>query len=118
PSMQIRRGLDSDLPLILALLRDSLGWQRDALHEALFHWKHRDNPFGRSSVWLGFDDQRLVGLRMLMHWEFEQSGRVVRAVRAVDTATHSDARGKGVFTAPSKNSTRTWPSYSTRRMNR
>ena len=97
--LEIRRGLDSDLPAILNLLRDSLGWAPDERHEALFSWKHRASPFGPSAAWLGFDGEHLVGLRMLMRWEFEHDGRVQRAVRAVDTATHPDYRGRGVFTA-------------------
>ena len=32
-----------------------------------------------------------------MHWEFRAGGRTVRAVRAVDTATHPDHRRTGVF---------------------
>jgi hypothetical protein len=33
-----------------------------------------------------------------MRWEFLDGARVVRAVRAVDTATHPDYQGRGIFT--------------------
>ncbi len=33
-----------------------------------------------------------------MRWEFVRDGAVVRAVRAVDTATHPDYQGQGIFT--------------------
>jgi GNAT superfamily N-acetyltransferase len=33
-----------------------------------------------------------------MRWEFLDGDRVVRAVRAVDTATHPDYQGRGIFT--------------------
>ena len=36
--------------------------------------------------------------RVLMRWEFVEHGRVVHAVRAVDTATHPDYQGRGIFT--------------------
>ena len=97
-SLEIRPSADDDLPAVLALLRQCLGWGDDARYEDLFAWKHRDNPFGASPAWVALDRERIVGLRILMRWDFERAGRVVRAVRAVDTATHPDARGQGVFT--------------------
>jgi GNAT superfamily N-acetyltransferase len=99
PTLEIRRSTGDDLAAILALLRESLGWAEDERHERLFTWKHRDNPFGASVAWLGFDGEQLVGVRMLMPWEFVRAGRVHRAARAVDTATHSRYRGRGIFTA-------------------
>ncbi len=41
----------------------------------------------------------MIGFRTFLRWEFEDAGRVVRAVRAVDTATHPDHRGRGIFRA-------------------
>jgi hypothetical protein len=32
-----------------------------------------------------------------MRWEWERAGEVVRAVRAVDTATHPEFQGRGIF---------------------
>ena len=93
----IRRSHDRDLASVFALLRDSLGWTDDPRHEALFAWKHHENPFGASPTWVALDDERVVGLRAFMRWEFEHGGEVVRAVRAVDTATHPEFQGRGVF---------------------
>ena len=42
-------------------------------------------------------DGRLIGLRAFMRWRFRADDRVVHAVRAVDTATHPDYQGRGVF---------------------
>ena len=64
---------------------------------AYWHWKHEQNPFGRSPVLLAEADGKLIGLRAFMRWEWDWRGRRVPAVRAVDTATHPDARGKGLF---------------------
>jgi GNAT superfamily N-acetyltransferase len=64
----------------------------------LFRWKHLDNPFGPSFMLLAEADDRVVGLRAFMRWRFAAAGRQVTAVRAVDTATHPDYQGLGVFT--------------------
>ncbi|MGH8984143.1 MAG: GNAT family N-acetyltransferase, partial [Acidimicrobiia bacterium] len=98
PSLEIRRSADDDLPAVLALLRQCLGWGDDSRYDDLFAWKHRYSPFGASPAWVALDGERIVGLRILMRWQFERAGRVVHAVRAVDTATHPDYRGHGVFT--------------------
>ena len=42
-------------------------------------------------------DGRIVGLRAFMRWRFLSESRVLRAVRAVDTATHPDHQGHGIF---------------------
>jgi hypothetical protein len=34
-----------------------------------------------------------------MRWQFEHAGRIQNAVRAVDTATHPEYQGRGIFTA-------------------
>lgn len=42
----------------------------------------------------------MLGFRTLLRWEFDHpDGRIRRAARAVDTATHPDAQGRGVFRA-------------------
>lgn len=44
-------------------------------------------------------DGGLAGFRTFVRWEFEHpDGRTRRAVRAVDTATHPDFQGRGIFT--------------------
>jgi GNAT superfamily N-acetyltransferase len=65
----------------------------------LFQWKHRDNPFGTSPMWVAVDRGRVVAVRVFMRWQFIRNGVPVAAVRAVDTATHADYQGRGLFTA-------------------
>lgn len=86
-----------DTPAVLGLLSRSLGWVPDDHHAAFFDWKHRQNPFGPSFAWVAEEDGRIIGFRPFLRWEFEQPGAVVTAVRAVDTATAPEARGRGVF---------------------
>ena len=96
-SYEVRRFEDADWPAVLDLMRLSLGWRDGDPNEALFSWKHRDNPFGPSPAWVAVERDQVIGFRTFMRWEFEDSGRVVRAVRAVDTATHPDHQGRGIF---------------------
>ena len=88
---------DDDRPQVLALLAATLGWLPDEHHAAFFEWKHRRSPFGPSPAWVAEAGGRVVGFRAFLRWEFERGGRVVRAVRAVDTATDPAHRGTGVF---------------------
>ena len=93
-----RRATDADRPGIIDLLRVSLGREVDPRYEQLFAWKHEENAFGPSPAWVAEAGDRLVGFRALMRWEFVDGARVVHAVRAVDTATHPDYQGRGIFT--------------------
>ena len=95
----IREATEADRPAIVELLATSL--RRDAddpRHEALFAWKHEQNPFGKSPMWVAADGERLAGFRALMRWRFDVGGRPIDAARAVDTATHPDYQGRGIFT--------------------
>lgn len=94
----IRDAHDDDLPVILDLLRASMERRDDPRFEALFRWKHLDNAFGRSAMWVACDEDQVVGFRVFMRWEFEHDAGVKHAVRAVDTATHPGYQGRGIFT--------------------
>jgi glycosyltransferase involved in cell wall biosynthesis/predicted N-acetyltransferase YhbS len=99
PGIEIRSATEDDRPAILALLMKSLGWHDDPRYQALFEWKHDQNPFGRSPMWVACDGDRVVALRVFMRWQFRRGNETLRAVRAVDTATDPDYQGKGLFTA-------------------
>jgi len=94
----LRRVVDSDRAAIIDLLRVALGREVDDRYEALFAWKHEENAFGPSPMWVACDGDRLAAFRALMRWEFRAGDRRLRAVRAVDTATHPDYQGRGLFT--------------------
>lgn len=95
--LTIRRADSRDDAQVLELLQASLGWVPDELFARFFEWKHRQNPFGESPSWVAVDDDRVVGFRTFMRWEFDHDGGRRRAVRAVDTATHPDYQGRGIF---------------------
>jgi GNAT superfamily N-acetyltransferase len=97
-SIQVRPATDEERPAVLQLLQASLGWNLAEGLAEYFEWKHLRNPFGRSPAWVAVDGDRIVGFRTFLRWEFENhDGARLRAVRAVDTATHPDYQGRGIF---------------------
>jgi len=95
--MDIYPGTENDISEIILLMKSSLGEELIPKSETFFRWKHLENPFGNSKVLLARDGSRLVGLRTFMHWKWVNSKKEIYAVRAVDTATHNDYQGKGIF---------------------
>ena len=98
--LRLRRATDEDRPGIIKLCRALLGWEEGDPNEAFFAWKHDENAFGPSPSWVAeAPDGSLAGLRVFLRWRFrDASGRTLQAVRAVDTATHPDWQGRGIFT--------------------
>jgi GNAT superfamily N-acetyltransferase len=99
--LDVRAAADDDLPAVLDLLQASLGWVPDDAYARFFAWKHRESAFGPSPAWVAVapdGDGRIVGFRTFSRWRFERGGEKVPAVRAVDTATHPDYQGRGIFT--------------------
>jgi len=95
--MTIRPATAEDLPQMLALAKQSLGELSGMRTEAYWRWKHEQNPFGKSPVLLAFEGELLIGLRAFMPWRFRYEGKTMQAYRAVDTATHPEHQGKGIF---------------------
>jgi GNAT superfamily N-acetyltransferase len=94
----VRPMTDADLPDVLNLLQMSLaGGPTGQRTRDFFEWKHRDNPFGRSPAWVAVEGGQLAGFRIFMRWSFRSDDQTIHAVRAVDTATHPDYRGQGIF---------------------
>jgi GNAT superfamily N-acetyltransferase len=95
--LAVRRATAVDLPAVLALARRALGWTDD--DTKFLEWKHVENAFGASPMWIASDDDRVVGFRAFMRWEFvTPDGDRIRAARAVDTATDPEYQGRGIFT--------------------
>ena len=96
--LEVRSAHPEDEAAVIELLRASLGWRPGDPNEEFFRWKHRDNPFGESPAWVALHQGRVVGYRTFLRWEFvDLEGRVVRGVRAVDTATDPAYQGRGIF---------------------
>ncbi len=97
--MEIREATAQDAPSVVELLATAMGRPATGQFRRLLQWKHEENPFGRSLQWVMIEGGDIVGYRAFMRWEFVGLGRTWRAVRAVDTATHPDHQGRGIFKA-------------------
>lgn len=95
--MTIREATFDDIPDIIPVLKASLGTQDLPLSEEIWKFKHINNPFGKSLVLLAIEDDEIVGVRAFMKWELTLKDKVFKCYRAVDTATHPNHRGKGIF---------------------
>jgi GNAT superfamily N-acetyltransferase len=93
PSSSERRGEIAEL--LNVCLGPKLTGQRDADYWA---WKHERNPFGPSILLLAETDGRLVGVRAFLRWRLGCGGQVFEAAKPVDTVTHPDFQGRGIFT--------------------
>ncbi|MGH2664056.1 MAG: GNAT family N-acetyltransferase [Actinomycetota bacterium] len=97
--IDVRPFREDDEAGVLDLLKASLGpGPPGSRTPEFFRWKHLANPFGHSLMLVAEAGGQIVGLRAFMRWEFEAGGRAVRAVRAVDTATHPEFQRLGIFT--------------------
>lgn len=95
--MTIRKAVPEDIPAIVVLLQQSLGESLIKKSDASWNFKHVDNPFGESHVLLAYHGDVLVGVRAFMKWQWQKGTQFWTAYRAVDTATHPDFQGKGIF---------------------
>ena len=96
--LEVRGALPDEEPAVLDLMRAALGWREEDPNEQFFAWKHHHNAFGPSPAWVALHDGAVVGYRTFLRWQFlDDRDRVVRAVRAVDTATDPAYQGQGIF---------------------
>lgn len=97
--ISIRSFRPEDRSEVLALLTATMAGGPTGERTAhFFGWKHERNPFGPSLALVAEADGRIVGFRTFMRWRFVRNGRPLHAVRAVDTATHPQFQGRGIFT--------------------
>lgn len=84
---------------VLQLLGKALGEGPAGGRTANFwRWKHVNNCFGPSYARVACDDSgNIIGMRAFMQWELISGDKTLRAVRAVDTATHPNYRRTGIF---------------------
>ncbi|MGH8978827.1 MAG: GNAT family N-acetyltransferase [Acidimicrobiia bacterium] len=96
--VEVRAMQAEDRDAVIVLLSATQSWVPSELFDRFFSWKHLESPFGASPAWVATVGGRVVGFRTFVRWEFEHpDGRVRRAVRAVDTATHPEYQGRGIF---------------------
>ncbi len=83
---------------MLELVRRALGTASVPRSTEFWRWKHLENPFGPSPGLVAESGGEIVGLRVFLRWRWRDGSGQRPAVRAVDTATHPDHRGCGLFT--------------------
>jgi hypothetical protein len=83
---------------VLAVLQLALGESLTSPRTPEFwRWKHFNNPFGESLLFVARIGNRIAGLRAYLQWRFRSPAGELRALRAVDTATHPEHVRKGIF---------------------
>ena len=95
--MIIREAKKEDIDSIIVLLQASLGESLLKKSAEIWNFKHVINPFGESTVLLAEEDTQILGVRAFMNWHWQMGNQVWNSYRAVDTATHPDHQGKGIF---------------------
>lgn len=95
--MIIRKAGSSDLQGIISVLKASLGESSSRKTSEVWSYKHLENPFGESLVLIAEEDGEIIGVRAFMKWTWHKGGQQYSCYRAVDTATHPDYQGKGIF---------------------
>ncbi|MFV0258381.1 MAG: GNAT family N-acetyltransferase [Acidimicrobiales bacterium] len=98
----VRRAAPGEFSRVIAVCGQALGWDGNRTDEAFFRWKHEQNPFGPSPIWVAVDTGEpgdpIVGVRAMMRWGLTApDGTPWPVVRAVDTATLPAYQGQGIF---------------------
>lgn len=96
-SFSVRQASEEDLDEILDVCSASLGWETPDFDRALFRWKHFQNAFGTSLIMVAESRSGIAAVRPFMSWRFRRGATTMTAARAVDTATHPNAQGQGLF---------------------
>lgn len=95
--MIIREATNEDTLQIIAVLRASLGESKLPKSKKIWEYKHFENPFGKSLILVAEEDNKILGVRAFMKWQWHFKNEAFSAFRAVDTATHPKHQGKGIF---------------------
>ena len=94
-SWQVREATPEDDPALAELFRAVFGFDRGVEHAA---WKFRANPAGASVLAIAEVGDKIVGQYALWPTPLRLGGRVIQGAQSLDTMTHPDYRGQGMFT--------------------
>ena len=92
-------GIKSHVGLIVDLL--NLTFTNAKFDEESFIHKHLNSPYGQSICFIACEKSKLVGVRLFARGKLFDG---TNFLQAVDTATHPDFRGKGIFKELIRNS--------------
>jgi predicted N-acetyltransferase YhbS len=91
----IRPGTPDDSAALRQLFTDVFGVERPESHH---HWKFDNNPAGPQILAIAEDRGRIVGQYALWPMRLTVGRETVSAAQSLDTMTHPDYRGQGMFT--------------------
>ncbi len=102
-ALVLRRAEPHEFEQVVAVCAEALQWDAVRPNREFFRWKHEENAFGRSPIWVAeTEDHQLVGVRTMMRWRLASGTRHIEMVRAVDTATIPAVQGQGIFSKLTK----------------
>src|SRR3954466_9062440 len=73
-------------------------FQTSKFNEAALAWRYRDNPAGQVIGADAWDGERLAAHYVACPLEARIDGQVVKGLVSLNTATHPDYQGRGLFT--------------------
>jgi GNAT superfamily N-acetyltransferase len=91
----VREATPQDDPALAELFRAVFGFDRGVAHAA---WKFRANPAGDPVLAIAEVGDKIVGQYALWPTPLRLGGRATRGAQSLDTMTHPDYRGQGMFT--------------------
>lgn len=97
----IRQATIDDRESVLQLLNHVFAQQQRSTFvrgNKYWDWKYQNNPFGNSLITVAEFDNKIIGVDVLLPWEFSLENSVVKALQPCESAVHPDYRGKGIFT--------------------
>jgi len=92
---EVRQALPEDSPQLTELFRVVFEFARSASHD---RWKFDDNPYGPPVIAVADDHGTLVGQYALWPMALRLGQQVTPCAQSLDTMTHPDYRGQGMFT--------------------
>lgn len=92
---QVREAGPGDEPQLGELFKRVFGFDRGVAH---YQWKFTNNPAGPPVIAVAEDAGRIVGQYALWPTPLRLGGKVVAGAQSLDTMTHPDYRGQGMFT--------------------
>lgn len=95
--MIIRKATVSDIPEMVDVLKRSMGDFDLPVSEGVWKYKHIDSPFGQSFILIAEENNKIIGVRALMQWQWQRGQQIFHSYRAVDTATDPNHQGRGIF---------------------
>ena len=91
----VREAVPDDLPNLRNLYKQVWGYNRP---EAYDRWRYLLPPHGLCPIMLALDADRLVGAYTLWPVRLKIGDEVVFGAQSMDTMTHPDYQGQGIFT--------------------